>query len=86
MVIKIFIGPKEKEYYKKKLTLMGWNEDDIEAAIVEDVDSCFFDMIQDAPNGIEFVDTDENFDEEDAEEQLASMKSEIEEVKATFYN
>ena len=79
MVIKIFVGPKEREYYKKKLVLMGWDEDYIKTAIVEDVDSCFFDMIQFAPNGIEFIDTDENFDEEKAEEQLAFMKSEIEE-------
>ena len=84
MVIKIFVGPKEKKYYKKKLALMGWDEDNIKTAIIEDLDSCFCDMIQDAPNGIEFVDTDENFDEEEAEEQLAFMKSEIEEV--TFYN
>ena len=79
MIIKIFVGPKEKEYYKKKLALMGWCEDDIKTAILEDVDSCFFDMIQCAPNGVEFIDTDKNFNEEDAEEQLAFMKSEMEE-------
>jgi hypothetical protein len=79
MVIKIFVGPKEREYYKKKLALMGWREDEIKPAIVEDVDSRFFDMIQYEPNGIEFVDTDENFNEEDAEEQLAFIRSEIEE-------
>jgi hypothetical protein len=64
---------------KKKLALMGWDEDYIKTAIIEDLDSCFFDMIQSAPNGIKFVDTDENFNEEDAEERLAFMKSEIEE-------
>ena len=79
MIIKIFVGPKEKEYYKKKLALMRWHEDHLNAAIVEDVDACFFDLIQYAPNGIEFVDTDENFNEEDAEEQLAFIRSEIEE-------
>ena len=77
MVVKIFVGPKEREYYKKKLALMGWHEDEIKVAIVEDIDSSFFDMIQYEPNGIEFVDTDENFNEEDAEEQLAFMRSEI---------
>ena len=79
MIIKIFVGPKEKEYYTKKLALFGWHEDNMEAAIAEDVSACFFDIIQYAPNGIEFVDTDENFNEEDAEEQLAFIRSEIEE-------
>ena len=79
MIIKIFVGPKEREYYKKKLALFGWSENEIETAILEDLDSCFYDMVQRAPNGIEFVDTDENFDEESAEEQLAFIKSEMEE-------
>ena len=78
MVIKIFVGPKEREYYKKKVALMGWHEDEIKVAIVEDIDSSFFDMIQYEPNGVEFVDTDENFNEEYAEEELASMQFNIE--------
>ena len=79
MIIKIFVGPKEREYYKKKVALFGWSENEIEAAILEDIDPYFYDMVQRAPNGIEFVGTDENFDEESAEEQLAFIKSEMEE-------
>ena len=79
MIIKIFVGPKEREYYKKKVALFGWSEKEIEAAILEDIDPCFYDMVQRAPNGIEFVGTDDNFDEESAEEQLALIKSEMEE-------
>ena len=74
MIIKIFIGPKEREFYEKKLILMDWPLTEIKAAIVEDADSIFFDAIQNSPNGIEFVDTDENFDEQDAQEQLRFME------------
>ena len=76
MVIKIFVGPKEKEYYKKIAELNGWDPEDpndVTTAIVEYVDVNFFDKIQCPPNGIEFTDTDENFDEENALENLKFM-------------
>ena len=79
MKIKIFVGPKEKEYYEKKCALMGWKANEVKTAIVEDVNACFFDMIQYSPNGIEFVETDEDFDQESAEETLAFMAKYIEE-------
>ena len=79
MKIKIFVGPKEKEYYEKKCTLMGWEADEIETAIMEDVDACFYDMIQCAPNGIEFVEVDEDFNQEAADRQLKRMAEDYEE-------
>ena len=79
MKIKIFVGPKEKEYYEKKCALMGWSADEVKTAIVEDVNACFFDMIQYSPNGIEFVETDEDFNQESAEKFLEEMARDYEE-------
>ncbi len=79
LVIKIFIGPKEKEYFEKKCALMGWDADEIEAAIMEEAEGCFYDMVQCAPSGIDFVEVDEYFDEEEAEEVLKNMTEDIEE-------
>lgn len=79
MKIKIFVGPKEKEYYEKKCALMGWDADEIETAIVEDVDACFSDMIQRSPNGIEFVEVDEDFNQAAANRQLKRMAEDYEE-------
>ena len=79
MKIKIFVGPKEKEYYEKKCALMGWDADEIETAIMEDVDTCFYDMIQCSPNGIEFVEVDEDFNQEAADRQLKRMAEDYEE-------
>ena len=79
MKIKIFVGPKEKEYYEKKCALMGWEADEIETAIMEDVDACFYDMIQCSPNGIEFVEVDEDFNQEAADRHLKRMAEDYEE-------
>ena len=79
MKIKIFVGPKEKEYYEKKCALMGWDADEIETAIMEDVDASFYDMIQYSPNGIEFVEVDEDFDQEAADRHLKCMAEDNEE-------
>ena len=79
MKIKIFVGPKEKEYYEKKCALMGWDADEIKTAIVEDVDACFSDMIQRSPNGIEFVEVDEDFNQAAANRQLKRMAEDYEE-------
>ena len=79
MKIKIFVGPKEKEYYEKKCALRGWEADEIETAIMEDVDACFYDMIQCSPNGIEFVEVDEDFNQEAADRHLKRMAEDYEE-------
>ena len=79
MKIKIFVGPKEKEYYEKKCALMGWDADEIKTAIVEDVDAYFSDMIQRSPNGIEFVEVDEDFNQAAANRQLKRMAEDYEE-------
>ena len=79
MKIKIFVGPKEKEYYEKKCALMGWEADEIETVILEDVDACFYDMIQCSPNGIEFVEVDEDFNQEAADRRLKRMAKDYEE-------
>ena len=79
MIIKILVGPKEKEYYEKKCALMGWDADEIEVAIMEDVNECFYDMIQCAPNGIEFVEVDEDFNQASADRQLKRMAENNEE-------
>ena len=75
MVIKIYVGPKEKEFYQQKAQLMGWDADDVITALLEDVNECFFDMIQQPPHGVTFTEVDENFDEEDAQERLEYMKA-----------
>lgn len=74
MVIKILVGPKEKEYFEQRAALMGWDKTEVKTVIVEEVDQCFFDMIQREPNGIEFVDTDVDFDEARAKEDLDYQK------------
>lgn len=74
MVIKIFVGPKEKEYFEQRAVLMGWDKTEVKTVIVEEVDRCFFDAIQCEPNGIEFVDTDIDFDEAWAKEELDYQK------------
>jgi hypothetical protein len=74
MVIKILVGPKEKEYFEQRAVLMGWDKAEVKTVIVEEVDQCFFDMIQREPNGIEFVDTDVDFDEVRAKEDLDYQK------------
>ena len=79
MKIKIFVGPKEKEYYEKKCALMGWEADEIETVIMEDVDACFYDMIQRSPNGIEFVEVDEDFNQAAADRRLKRMAEDYEE-------
>ena len=79
MIIKIFVGPKEKEYYEKKCALMGWDADEIETVIMEDVDADFYDMIQRSPNGIEFVEVDEDFNQAAADRQLKRMAEDNEE-------
>ena len=79
MKIKIFVGPKEKEYYEKKCALMGWEADEIETVIMEDVDACFYDMIQCSPNGIEFVEVDEDFNQAAADRRLKRMAEDYEE-------
>ena len=79
MKIKIFVGPKEKEYYEKKCVLMGWDADEIETAIMEDVEACFYDMIQRSPNGIKFVEVDENFNQAAADRRLKCMAEDNEE-------
>ena len=79
MKIKIFVGPKEKEYYEKKCALMGWAADEIETAIMEDVEACFYDMIQCSPNGIEFVEVDEDFNQAAADRRLKRMAEDYEE-------
>ena len=79
MKIKIFVGPKEKEYYEKKCALMGWEADEIETVIMEDVNACFYDMIQCSPNGIEFVEVDEDFNQEAADRHLKRMAEDYEE-------
>ena len=79
MVIKIFVGPKEKEYFEKKCALMGWDADEIETVIMKEANECFYDMVQCAPSGIDFVEVDEYFDEEEAEETLKDIAEDIEE-------
>ena len=79
MIIKILVGPKEKEYYEKKCALMSWDADEIEVAIMEDVNECFYDMIQCAPNGIEFVEVDEDFNQASTDRQLKRMAENNEE-------
>ena len=74
MVIKILVGPKEKKYFEQRAILRGWDKTDAETVIVEEVDQCFFDKIQCEPNGIEFVDTDVDFDEAKAKEDLDYLK------------
>ena len=64
MVIKVYVGPKEKAYYEKMAEEMGWNKEDAEAVIMEDVNENFFDKIQQKPNGIEFVETEQDFSED----------------------
>lgn len=73
MVIKVFIGPKEKKYYEEQLRIMGWDKDELECLIVENLNESFFDKIQCAPNGIEFVEEDKDFDVDDANETLQWM-------------
>ena len=73
MVIKVFVGPKEKKYYEEQLRIMGWDKEDLECLIMENLNESFFDRIQCAPNGIEFVEEDENFDEDDANDILQEM-------------
>lgn len=70
MVIKILVGPKEKEYFEQCAVLKGWDKTEVKTVIVEEVDQCFFDRIQREPNGVEFVDTDVDFDEAWAKEEL----------------
>ena len=72
--IKIFVGPKEKEYFEQRAALMGWDKTEVKTVIVEEVDQCFFDMIQREPNGVEFVDMDVDFDETRAKEDLDYQK------------
>lgn len=79
MKIKIFVGPKEKEYYEKKCALMGWDADEVETVIMEDVEACFYDMIQCSPNGIEFVEVDEDFNQAAADRRLKRMAEDYEE-------
>ena len=68
MVIKILMGPKEKEFYEKRAAARnGWTAEDI---IFEELDMSFYDMVQDSPHGICYTDMDVNFNEEDAKEIL----------------
>jgi hypothetical protein len=77
MKIKVYVGPKEKAYYEEMLKIkMGdyYHEREIKPAIVESISEKLYDLIQFAPNGVEFTDEDIDFDEETANDYIEFLK------------
>ena len=74
MVITVKVGPKEKAYWEERCQIFGWDPREAKVAICERVNANFFDMIQRAPNGVQFVEEDVDFDEEYAAEDLEFLR------------